>query len=165
MLLTKTNNKVLKFERSYIPYRESSLTRLLQDSLGGNTNTCLIATVSPTDKCSFETISTLKFAGRAKLVVTKVKANNILNSSDTIVNKLQVELRQLKEVLHMRRHRDKHDMESQLISLKLENLRLKQAIKFNDELDLLKQENSAIKHQLKNFTKTPQSFYGASSPK
>jgi len=51
---------------SFIPYRDSKLTRLLQDSLGGNTKTSLIATVSPLLDHTDETISTLKFADRAK---------------------------------------------------------------------------------------------------
>lgn len=46
----------------YTPFRESKLTRLLQDSIGGNCKTYLIATVSPTHDCADETISTIKFA-------------------------------------------------------------------------------------------------------
>ena len=56
----------------YIPYRDSKLTRLLQDSLGGNTRTWLIATVSPIIDHSIETISTLKFADRAKQVMIRI---------------------------------------------------------------------------------------------
>jgi kinesin family protein 3/17 len=51
-----------------IPYRESKLTRLLQDSLGGNTQTFLFATLSPSVDCLEESQSTLKFAERAKHV-------------------------------------------------------------------------------------------------
>lgn len=50
----------------HVPFRESKLTRLLQDSLGGNCHTYLIATVSPIVDSIEETISTLKFADRAK---------------------------------------------------------------------------------------------------
>lgn len=53
-------------KKSHISYRDSKLTRLLQDSLGGNTKTTLIATVNPLLTCVEETISTLKFADRAK---------------------------------------------------------------------------------------------------
>ena len=53
----------------HYPFRESKLTRLLQDSLGGNTETYLIATVSSTIDCIEESISTLKFADRAKCVM------------------------------------------------------------------------------------------------
>ena len=56
-------------------FRESKLTRLLKDSLGGNTETYLLATVSPTVDCIDETISTLKFADRAKCIMQKFKKN------------------------------------------------------------------------------------------
>jgi hypothetical protein len=57
---------------SHIPYRDSKITRLLQDSLGGNTKTTLIAAVSPVIDNIEETISTLKFADRAKQIMVKV---------------------------------------------------------------------------------------------
>jgi hypothetical protein len=53
----------------YTPFRESKLTRLLQDSIGGNCNTYLIATISPTDDCAEESLSTIKFAERASMVL------------------------------------------------------------------------------------------------
>lgn len=65
------------FKRVHIPYRDSQLTRILQDSLGGNTRTVLIATVSPIVDNIDETISTLKFADRAKQVLATIKANEI----------------------------------------------------------------------------------------
>ena len=58
--------------REHIPYRDSKLTRILQDSLGGNTRTVLIACVAPTAMHSAETVSTLQFADRAKKVMLKV---------------------------------------------------------------------------------------------
>ena len=51
---------------AHINYRDSKLTRLLQDSLGGNTRTTLIATISPLSACVEESVSTLKFADRAR---------------------------------------------------------------------------------------------------
>eukprot|EP00878_Enallax_costatus_P040692 GHUV01047041.1.p1 GENE.GHUV01047041.1~~GHUV01047041.1.p1 ORF type:complete len:122 (+),score=37.44 GHUV01047041.1:261-626(+) len=50
----------------HIPYRDSKLTRLLRDSLGGKTKTCIIATIAPSVQCVEETISTLDYAHRAK---------------------------------------------------------------------------------------------------
>lgn len=55
---------------SHIPYRESKLTRLLQDSLGGQTKTCIIATVSPAHINLEETLSTLEYATKAKISAT-----------------------------------------------------------------------------------------------
>lgn len=53
---------------TYIPYRDSKLTRLLQDSLGGNTKTVMIANVGPADYNYDETINTLRYASRAKSI-------------------------------------------------------------------------------------------------
>uniref|UniRef100_K3X600 Kinesin motor domain-containing protein n=1 Tax=Globisporangium ultimum (strain ATCC 200006 / CBS 805.95 / DAOM BR144) TaxID=431595 RepID=K3X600_GLOUD len=64
-------------KRTHIPYRDSKLTRLLQDSLGGNTRTVVIATISPSETALDETISTLMFADRAKCVMVNVKANEL----------------------------------------------------------------------------------------
>lgn len=65
----------LSSEKDYIPYRDSKLTRILQDSLGGNYKTTLIVTCSPHSFNSEETIATLKFAMRAKKIKNKVKIN------------------------------------------------------------------------------------------
>ena len=63
-------------ERSpHIPYRESKLTRLLQDSLGGSTKTCIISTISPASTCSEETLSTLDYSSRAKDIKNKPQVN------------------------------------------------------------------------------------------
>lgn len=60
---------------SRIPYRDSKLTRLLQDSLGGRTKTCIVATVSPTRSNMEETLSTLDYAIRAKSIRNRPEIN------------------------------------------------------------------------------------------
>ncbi|CAH1785793.1 unnamed protein product [Owenia fusiformis] len=60
---------------SHVPYRDSKLTRLLQDSLGGNSRTQMIACVSPCDRDFMETLSTLKYANRARNIRNKVSVN------------------------------------------------------------------------------------------
>ena len=55
----------------HIPYRDSKLTRLLQDSLGGNTKTIMIAAISPASDNYEETLSTLRYASRAKFIQNK----------------------------------------------------------------------------------------------
>lgn len=59
----------------HIPYRESKLTRILQDSLGGRTKTCIIAAVSPARMNLEETLSTLEYAHRAKNIRNKPEVN------------------------------------------------------------------------------------------
>ena len=60
---------------AHIPYRDSKLTRILQDSLGGNSRTLLIVAISPSSFNASETVSTLRFAVRAKTIENKVMAN------------------------------------------------------------------------------------------
>ena len=57
----------LENNAAHVPYRRSNLTRLLQDSLGGRTKTCIIATIAPTEQCLTETLSTLRYAHGAKV--------------------------------------------------------------------------------------------------
>ncbi|RXK42315.1 hypothetical protein M231_00305 [Tremella mesenterica] len=66
---------------SHIPYRESKLTRLLQDSLGGRTKTCIVATVSPTRSNMEETLSTLDYAIRAKSIRNRPELNQHLTKA------------------------------------------------------------------------------------
>jgi len=82
----------------HVPYRDSKLTRLLQDSLGGNTRTILLACVAPTVLHTAETISTLSFADRAKNVMLKVKANIVVDDKALLV-KAQGEIARLKALL------------------------------------------------------------------
>ena len=80
----------------HVHYRDSKLTFLLKDSLGGNSKTCIIANISPASSCFGETLSTLRFAERAKLVRNKAVVNE-----DTVgtVKELREEIRQLKDQL------------------------------------------------------------------
>ena len=61
--------------RSHIPYRDSKLTRLLEDSLGGNCKTTMMAMISPSSDAFGESLSTLKFATRAKKIKNEAKIN------------------------------------------------------------------------------------------
>ena len=68
-------NALTDEKQSHIPYRDSKLTRILQDSLGGNSKTALIIAVSPSSYNSSETVSTLRFGTRAKSIENKVVIN------------------------------------------------------------------------------------------
>jgi hypothetical protein len=88
---------------THVPYRDSKLTRLLQDSLGGNTKTKIIATLSPSPDCVEESVSTLKFADRAKKVMVVVRVNEQRTVDPAYVEKLERELEQLREVVRVLR--------------------------------------------------------------
>ena len=80
---------------THIPYRDSKLTRLLQDSLGGNTKTVMIANVGPADYNFDETMSTLRYANRAKNIKNKPKINE--DAKDTMLREFQEEIQRLKQ--------------------------------------------------------------------
>jgi kinesin family member 11 len=90
---------------SHIPYRESKLTRLLQDSLGGRTKTCIIATVSPAKSNLEETISTLDYAFRAKNIRNKPQINSTI-SKKTLLREFTAEIEKLKSELIATRQRN-----------------------------------------------------------
>ncbi|XP_044213836.1 kinesin-like protein KIF21A isoform X5 [Thunnus albacares] len=86
---------------SHVPYRDSKLTRLLQDSLGGNSQTVMIACISPSDRDFMETLNTLKYANRARNIKNKVmvnqdKASQQISSLRTEIARLQMELMEYK---------------------------------------------------------------------
>lgn len=82
---------------SHIPYRNSKLTRLLQDSLGGNAKTLMCATISPVDSNYAETISTLRYAGRAKSIQNHTHMN--FDPKDALLKHFQQEIEELKRQL------------------------------------------------------------------
>ncbi|XP_044260406.1 osmotic avoidance abnormal protein 3 isoform X3 [Tribolium madens] len=81
----------------HIPYRDSKLTRLLQDSLGGNTRTLMIACISPSSRDYVETLSTLRYANRAKNIHNKPRVNE--DPKDTMLRQYQEEIERLKSLL------------------------------------------------------------------
>lgn len=84
------------------PTRESKLTRLLQDSLGGRTKTTIIATISPAKMNLEETMSTLDYASRAKNIQNKPQVNQMLNKK-TVIAEFVAEIERLKSALHASR--------------------------------------------------------------
>ncbi|EPY81534.1 kinesin-like protein KIF21A isoform 4 [Camelus ferus] len=86
---------------THVPYRDSKLTRLLQDSLGGNSQTIMIACVSPSDRDFMETLNTLKYANRARNIKNKVMVNQDRASQQISalrgeITRLQMELMEYK---------------------------------------------------------------------
>ena len=86
-----------KKTQDFVPYRDSVLTWLLKDSLGGNSRTIMIATISPSRDNFEETLSTLRYADRAKRIVNHAVINEDDNSR--IIRELKEELARLKDML------------------------------------------------------------------
>ncbi|KAG0261569.1 hypothetical protein BG011_000907 [Mortierella polycephala] len=87
---------------SHVPYRDSKLTRLLQDSLGGNALALMIACVSPSELNLGETLNTLKYANRARNIKNSSSLNQEINMDNpeylrSVIQKLKQEIKMLKE--------------------------------------------------------------------
>ncbi|KAG9352881.1 hypothetical protein JZ751_017457 [Albula glossodonta] len=81
----------------HIPYRDSKLTRLLQDSLGGNTRTLMVACLSPADNNYEESLSTLRYANRAKSIQNRPRINE--DPKDALLREYQEEIKQLRALI------------------------------------------------------------------
>ncbi|XP_030062914.1 kinesin-like protein KIF14 isoform X2 [Microcaecilia unicolor] len=80
--------------KTFVPYRESVLTWLLKESLGGNSKTAMIATVSPADSSVEESLSTLRYAKQARLIINIAKINEDMNAK--LIRELKAEIQKLK---------------------------------------------------------------------
>ncbi|XP_028857943.1 kinesin-like protein KIF3C isoform X2 [Denticeps clupeoides] len=85
---------------SHVPYRDSKLTRLLQDSLGGNAKTIMVATLGPAPSNYDETLTTLRYANRAKNIRNKPRVNE--DPKDALLREFQEEIARLKAQLDKR---------------------------------------------------------------
>ncbi|XP_040575374.1 chromosome-associated kinesin KIF4B [Lepeophtheirus salmonis] len=131
----------------HIPYRDSKLTRLLQDSIGGNSHTLMIACSSPSDSNLDETISTLRYADRAR----KIKNKPIVNREGKEMDKLKNEIANLKAQLEGRgngstdlyaKGQEYGDLQDEIDKLKTENKELSYALmNIQEEVALLHEEN------------------------
>ncbi|KAG0150146.1 hypothetical protein CROQUDRAFT_88442 [Cronartium quercuum f. sp. fusiforme G11] len=147
----------------YIPYRESKLTRLLQDSLGGNSNTAMIACVSPEHSNLGETVSTLRYASRTRDIKNKSSLREERTSTTTLTDNERVELNRLRtELQALKRSQSPKERQVQfelairpvveeyektLSSLELELIRTQNLLSAAQlELSLLRGENHKLYH-------------------
>lgn len=89
----------------HVPYRDSNLTRLLRDSLGGSTKTLMIATINSGESSQEETFKTLDYAKRAKSIKNKPEVNQRISKTD-LVKDLHAEIKRLKEELVCQRRKE-----------------------------------------------------------
>lgn len=99
-----TDEKKVKAGTAFIPYRDSKLTRILQDSLGGNSRTTMIACVSPAESNHEETLGTIKYASRARNIQNKPIVNRdpnsvLIENLRNQVNELQTEIVEYQGIL------------------------------------------------------------------
>merc|ERR1711953_1491019 len=99
-LAESTNNTAVKSKKKkgdFIPYRDSVLTWLLRENLGGNSKTAMVAAISPADINYDETLSTLRYADRAKQIVCKAVVNEDANAK--LIRELKEEINRLRDLL------------------------------------------------------------------
>ncbi|XP_055693752.1 kinesin-like protein Klp68D [Lutzomyia longipalpis] len=89
----------------HIPYRDSKLTRLLQDSLGGNSKTIMIANIGPSEYNYNETLTTLRYASRAKTIQNKPVKNE--DPQDAKLKEYQAEIERLRQLIEERQKRER----------------------------------------------------------
>lgn len=86
-----------KEKKTVVPYRDSALTRILQNALGGNSKTIMICAISPSSMNFEESLSTLRYADRAKKIVNKAVVNE--SAQEKLIRELKSENQKLKELL------------------------------------------------------------------
>mmetsp|Transcript_1154 Transcript_1154/g.2782 ORF Transcript_1154/g.2782 Transcript_1154/m.2782 type:complete len:1261 (-) Transcript_1154:2331-6113(-) len=133
----------------HVHYRDSKLTFLLKDSLGGNSKTCIVAAVSPSASAFGETLSTLKFAQRAKMIRNKAVVNEDLTGN---VESLKEQVRQLKEQLSKTQQQGAKPSDYSLITMnarvgELETL-LESNLKLRQEVEVALQNELEAKDAL-----------------
>ncbi|KAM7395080.1 hypothetical protein PAMA_006704 [Pampus argenteus] len=94
---------------SHVPYRDSKLTRLLQDSLGGNAKTVMVATLGPAPQHYDETLTTLRYANRAKNIQNQPRVNE--DPKDALLREFQREIARLRAQLNHRKWRSQQKKE------------------------------------------------------
>lgn len=126
-------DKIVKNEK-HIPYRASPLTMLLKDSLGGNSKTVMFANVGPSEQNISETISTLRFAERAKQIKNKPIKN--LDPKDALIQELRDKIEELQKRLGGADLNEEEKLKGRIEELEVENAELRG----NQEKDTLQLE-------------------------
>ena len=135
-------------KKPYIPYRDSKLTRLLKDSLGGNARTVMIANVSPSINTFDDTYNTLKYANRAKNIKTVV-TRNVLNAQYhisnyvNIINNLKNEISQLKQQIIAKNKNSINENINNINNNSIDNNNNKDKININNNIN----SNSVFKNE------------------
>ena len=152
-------------KKKYVPYKDSKLTRILEDSLKGNSSIYLIATISPNEKNIDETYHTLKFADRAHSIMVKITPNQVgINKGNDNnkkfeelygykknkeIEKLKGELMGFKKLMVLKEN--KNNLQEQFLNLKKENNKLKSTLKKINNIDVYNnmiRENKKLKKEL-----------------
>ncbi|GLV44652.1 Kinesin-like protein at 98A [Carabus blaptoides fortunei] len=97
--LSEQSGKTRNSRKRFVPYRDSVLTWLLKETLGGNSKSVMVATISPSSVCYSETVNTLRFGQRAKQIVNRPVVNE--DAKEKLIRELRTEIARLRELLHL----------------------------------------------------------------
>ncbi|CAI2350521.1 unnamed protein product [Caenorhabditis sp. 36 PRJEB53466] len=122
---------------AHIPYRDSKLTRLLQDSLGGNSKTVMVACIGPASYNFEETLGTLRYANRAKNIKNQPKINE--DPKDALLREFQEEIEMLREQLKNRKNRTKGGGTQSFYD--------SERAKLEDDIEAIQKDDSLIKQE------------------
>ncbi|XP_063659371.1 kinesin-like protein KIF3B isoform X2 [Pan troglodytes] len=125
---------------THIPYRDSKLTRLLQDSLGGNAKTVMVANVGPASYNVEETLTTLRYANRAKNIKNKPRVNE--DPKDALLREFQEEIARLKAQL------EKRSIEEKMRLLKEKEKKMEDLRREKDAAEMLGAKIKAMESKL-----------------
>lgn len=150
----KVNQSLVSFNRvvqaliaksPHIPYRDSKMTRILQESLGGNSKTSFIATIAPGDNATEETMNTLEYVTRAKNICNRPQINERLNKM-VLLNDIDKEITKLKQDILANRTKTGRFLtdESYIDSLNQLNTSTHHVQKSKGELDVLHEQYGKI---------------------
>ena len=160
-----------KGNNNHIPYRDSKLTRLLEDSLGGNCITTMITMISPCQNFISETLSSLSFSKRAKKIKNRPKINQEINHQ-SLIKQYEIQLKNLRNELSKKDEiinnnkliqqinqltEEKNNIIKQLENTSQMYLKEKKEKKnLEKEIDIIKKENNDKKNENIEIEKTPQ---------
>ncbi len=155
----KSTTQHIQVYKYHIPYKDSQLTYLLKDSIGGNSKTFLIANISPNEANFDESYNTILFALRAKKIESKVIQNKLIdnNLSKSLdinggrMNKLNNEVTELRQLLEIRTKRGTlKPIQEEFIKLKEENIELRNYVENinNNNISRIIKENQKLKKEI-----------------
>ena len=137
-------------KKIYIPYRDSKLTRLLSQALGGNSLTTIICTVSPAALNYYQTLSTLRFATRAKSVKLRITSNEFVDYKEKI-EYYKNEIRRLKEELKNKNNNNDISLRSEGYNTNYKNNFTGEKGFINDDIKEMMNSYKKINNELNNY--------------
>ncbi|XP_007950142.1 kinesin-like protein KIF18A [Orycteropus afer afer] len=144
-----------KRKNQHIPYRNSKLTRLLKDSLGGNCQTIMIAAISPSSVFYDDTYNTLKYANRAKEIKSSLKSN-VLSLNNHITQYVKICNEQKKEILMLKEKLKAYEVQKAFVDknnkakLMISSPQEKEIKRFQEILNCLFQKREEIRQEYLN---------------